>query len=829
MVEKWNGQFVSEEVGIPLPHTFGDGFERLLGMALRKNKKRAHLLVSTVLGKHIPQEPSIISAAAAALADQIHRHSIFNNANRGLNEDEITVVRRIAREKVIAIMDGKARSVFDDPDSDYVFVPDVTVFGYAETATSLGALVAQYLYSDYIHSTRYPVAGTVDYGGFDEEHSHATAHHITPTDVTLLNNPKRSIVLVDDELTTGNTVMNTIRLFESHAHHETYYIATLTDLRTKEAVAKFAEFEKELGIHVDVISLISTELDVPANAVERAEPIIERIKNDTERSLDKAAPGVVVKRAYAKAPANLSKGITATDLDKVVYEASALTDIVAPVQNEKVLVLGIEEDMFFGLSFADALQKKNRSHNIFFSSATRSPVVAYDDPGYAIRDRIKYDVEDDDASRYVYNVGQSFDRIIIVTDSSASTKRIQGLIDKLVYRTKVVEILEAQLNSNELQEPLHGPEFGSYKKEDVSWLLKDLSNVELEAPTEEREEAIQSGGAHYAESLPVEYVPTVEYQQLFFDSLDQNKTKLAEAIGLVSEQVFALRNANPVLVSLARAGTPVGVLMKRYLESAYKHEVPHYAVSIVRGKGIDYNALKYIAANHNPADVVFVDGWTGKGAITKELRDALNEFESNTGIHFDAELAVLADPGSCVSIYGTRDDYLIPSACLNSTVSGLISRTVLNEAFVGEHDYHGAKFYREFAGNDVSQQFIDTIVDELSEELFEKSRLALLAHTVTEPDWSGWKMVEQVSEEYGINNVNLVKPGVGETTRVLLRRVPWRILVRPQDKASLRHILLLAEQRGVEVEEREDLPYACIGLIHPHFTKGATGFDGGKA
>ncbi|WP_159606861.1 cysteine protease StiP domain-containing protein, partial [Agromyces humi] len=42
-----------------------------------------------------------------------------------------------------------------------------------------------------------------------------------------------------------------------------------------------------------------------------------------------------------------------------------------------------------------------------------------------------------------------------------------------------------------------------------------------------------------------------------------------------------------------------------------------------RGKGIDSNALSYIAAHHNAADAVFVDGWTGKGAISRELAVAV--------------------------------------------------------------------------------------------------------------------------------------------------------------------------------------------------------------
>jgi hypothetical protein len=86
--------------------------------------------------------------------------------------------------------------------------------------------------------------------------------------------------------------------------------------------------------------------------------------------------------------------------------------------------------------------------------------------------------------------------------------------------------------------------------------------------------------------------------------------------------------------------------------------------------------------------------------------------------------------------------------------------------------------------------------------------------------------VERISEEYGIHDVNLVKPGVGETTRVLLRRVPWKILARAGAGADLDHVRLLAEQRGVPVEEAGELPYSCVGLIHPRYTRGATGADG---
>ena len=365
-------------------------------------------------------------------------------------------------------------------------------------------------------------------------------------------------------------------------------------------------------------------------------------------------------------------------------------------------------------------------------------------------------------------------------------------------------------------DPLRGPEFGSYPAADVAWLLTDLSGVALEAPTEEREEAVQSGGAHYAESLPVEFQPDEGYLAVYRAALDATAVRLAQAAGTVTELILRERGPDVALASLARAGTPVGILLRRWAAARHGLDLPHYAVSIVRGRGIDRLALRHLAEHHDPSTVVFVDGWTGKGAINRELAAALADQDG-----FDPDLAVLADPGRCARTFGTRDDWLIASACLNSTVSGLVSRTVLNDRLIGPGQYHGAKFYAELAGADVSHDFLDTVTAAFG------SVTDTTAPADREPDHAGWAAVERIVQEYGIGDINLVKPGVGETTRVLLRRVPWKVLTRAgAPEADLAHVRLLAAQRGVPVEEVDGLPYSCVGLIHPRFTRGATGADG---
>ncbi|GAA0804564.1 cysteine protease StiP family protein [Spirilliplanes yamanashiensis] len=379
--------------------------------------------------------------------------------------------------------------------------------------------------------------------------------------------------------------------------------------------------------------------------------------------------------------------------------------------------------------------------------------------------------------------------------------------------------------------PLHGPGFSSYAADEVSWLLTDLSDVELEAPVEEREEAIQAGTAHYAESLPVEYQPTEEYLRLFYAALDASADRVARAVGTLTELILAER-PSPALVSLARAGTPIGILMRRWAAFAHGHRPPHYTVSIVRGRGIDRTALRYLAEAHDPRQVVFVDGWTGKGAICRELRQALAAVSAEEGLCFDPTLAVLADPGSCTTAYGTRDDFLIPSACLNSTVSGLVSRTVCNDRLIAPEQFHGAKFYPELAAADVSALFLDRISERFPAVA---GRVAAewpeLAAADRRPRWSGWRSAEALCSRYGLGDVNLLKPGVGETTRVLLRRVPWRVLVRPDAGAELDHVRRLAAERGVPVDEVPGLPYMCVGLIRPRdaTAPAAAGRPGGTA
>jgi Phosphoribosyl transferase (PRTase)/PELOTA RNA binding domain len=373
---------------------------------------------------------------------------------------------------------------------------------------------------------------------------------------------------------------------------------------------------------------------------------------------------------------------------------------------------------------------------------------------------------------------------------------------------------------SDVPQPLVGPAFGSYAPDEVRWLLKDISSVTLEETAERREGPIQRGERHYSETLPVEYRPTKEYRRLFDRHVVSAAGRVAESVGLVAELLLRERGPDLVLASLARAGTPIGVLLRRWANDVHGLDWPHFTLSIIRGRGIDLNALRWLAYKYDPPAVAFIDGWTGKGAIAAELFRAVTHanasLELSSGHGFDPSLAVLADPGCCVRTFGTRDDYLIPSACLNSTVSGLVSRTVLNEGLIGPNDFHGAKFYRHLAGDDVSAAFIERTSTQFSFVRTAVARkLGELEPDQRLPTQRGRSAIARICERFDLPSEHLAKPGIGETIRVLLRRIPWRILVNPERQGDLAPVRLLAAERGVPVRATYGLPYAAVGLIRP--------------
>lgn len=362
----------------------------------------------------------------------------------------------------------------------------------------------------------------------------------------------------------------------------------------------------------------------------------------------------------------------------------------------------------------------------------------------------------------------------------------------------------------------------SYNDSDVTMLLKDLTGIMEELSAEEREHAIQSG-IHYSEMLPQEKAPSKEYEELYEKALKEKSYEIAchtaEIAKIISRIEPGVKGRNvPVIISLARAGIPVGVVIKRYL-NRMGIDAHHFAISIIRDKGIDKNAMNYIygfCVKLNIAvgkNLVFVDGWTGKGAIKNQLTEAVADLKKDpkwAGISDD--LYVLADPANITMYCGTHKDYMLPSACLNSTCAGLISRTILN-SHIGPDDFHGSVRFDRFKDIDKSREFVDAIsseFDRVDKEFMPEGKLLSLSGP------TGMEIVMNVCRDYGVKDYKKVKPGIGETTRVLLRRIPHVVLINTttnMDDKDIAHILMLCRDKNIPVERYDLGMYKVCGII----------------
>lgn len=357
------------------------------------------------------------------------------------------------------------------------------------------------------------------------------------------------------------------------------------------------------------------------------------------------------------------------------------------------------------------------------------------------------------------------------------------------------------------------PFTGSYSVNDVQFLLKPIAMEDT--PLHIKEALIQSGQKHYSEMLTHESPPSGDYLQLFYQAMNLNRTRMAEHLLHLAGRIRATRPNGIVLISLARAGTPIGVLLKHVLKRYFNLDAAHYSISILRDFGIDQNALRYVLQHHSPDELTFVDGWTGKGVIARQLAASLQAFAETDGAVIPAELYVLADLSGHAAVSASQEDYLIPSCILNSTVSGLISRSVYTRNSVNAGDFHGCFYYHAFRRHDLSNYFITEVLSSIEQIQLD---CALQPQNIVPMSPQQLKIqsrqfLDWISQRYGIQNQHFIKPGIGEATRVLLRREAGLLLLNDLQSEATRHLRWLANTKSIPVESVKDLPYRAAALI----------------
>lgn len=342
-----------------------------LGVAIRRNPRRVQLLVNPSLAKHVPVAPEQARRAAAALAE---------------------VVRATGQ------VDRRT-----------------LVMGFAETATGLSQLVAEALAPvDFITTTRTAAAGTPGSGhlAFEEEHSHAVRHLLVPVDQSLLVD-RDLIVLVDDELSTGRTTVNVMRQLRSLSPKASFIVACLVDARPEEAVREFTAATCASGIEARVLGLDRADVGVPLDASQRAAPFLSAVSGES-----RTAPTAPVTTCTVSTPTVLPRGglvLPCVETERVVSAmVAAVGELCA--DGSRIHVVGDEEQIYLAVRLAEGLQVDPRAAgwSVVVSSTTRSPILAIDRPDYPVRSVLEYQAAGE--PRYLYNVGEDIDVIVLVPD-----------------------------------------------------------------------------------------------------------------------------------------------------------------------------------------------------------------------------------------------------------------------------------------------------------------------------------------------------------------------------------------------------------------------------
>ena len=662
------------------------------------------------------------------------------------------------------------------------------VVAFAETATAIGAVVSGFFHDCFfLTTTRETLPDWAPALSFEERHSHAKQHFLCVRDEDALRRASQ-VILVDDEFTTGRTAVNLKNALDGClAPGCNIFAAALA------ASAESLELLSDSGMTPVYLARLEdmTNRTIPENFIP-----------DRETQPRNAAEIRHINTIFDPRLGVNSDSFLAESRGFCAQLAADFPD--SP--GEVLEIIGTEEFCYAPLILGKMLSRKFRRTVVHCT--TRSPMLPAESdrsgfelpaPGeYPIVSRAKLpSVYDPERTVYLYN-SEPCDLSIIMTDAESPDEAALQALCGAAGGRKVIVI------------HWHGKRLPtSYPPEDVQLLLTDITGKIQPLPAREREKLIQ-GGVHYSELLPAEYEPSPAYFQEYERGLRLWAKPNADAVRTVAEAIWAEKGRRAVLVSLARAGTPAGVLIKRYIRKKYGVSLPHYSISIIVGCGIDRRALEYILARHSAEGIQFIDGWTGKGMITRTLRSAVEQFPLfEYGIGRDrldrlCEIAVLADPAGLCRLCGTHDDMFIPCACLNSVVSGLFSRTVLKDGLISPDGFHGAAYFGELAGSDRTMDFISAIEREMSYE----------AATLP-PMISGGGLAEarDIAEKFGVKDIKLVKPGIGETTRVLLRRIPELILLRDRNSPLTRHIVELAQEKGVEVREYPLRCYEACGII----------------
>jgi len=337
----------------------------LVKIAKRENnKKRNYLIVNKLQGKHIPVIPS-------------EAFAVFENLAQQLEKEYQT-------ERLLLI-------------------------GFAETATAIGAAIADKLNANYIQTTRETLPD-VEYLYFSEEHSHATEQKLVKNDLDRIKDHIDRIIFIEDEVTTGKTIQNLINLLTKYYPEIRHYsVASLLNGMDEKTLLQY----KEKGI--SFFFLVKTD---QRDYSEKAESFVNN--GDYIHASDLSNPVSSVKitvKNYMDTRRLVEMNKYRISLDALWKEIDKQINVI---EYQNVLVIGTEEFMYPALYVARQIEEKGL--NVRCHSTTRSPIVVCKEKDYPLHAR--YELKsfyDEERITYIYDLSHA-DCVLILTDAQDKGK-----------------------------------------------------------------------------------------------------------------------------------------------------------------------------------------------------------------------------------------------------------------------------------------------------------------------------------------------------------------------------------------------------------------------
>jgi hypothetical protein len=339
------------------------GVDQLLGFAARANAKRGFLFLSKVLGKHWPVTPSAMRAIHAHLA-------------AGVPQADGPVVFIAMAETAI----GLGQGVFE---------------AWLRANPGRQAL--------FIHSTRYRV-GTGELIEFEEAHSHAPRqflHLPPPGPERELLTRAATLVLVDDEASTGNTFLNlTQACRQLNPHIARVHLAAITNFMGDAASAALSA---RFGLPVTVGAPLSGEYRFTPGQLAQATAPAQRFEPDADRGASTRFGRLGVTRAL-RLPARVAQDI-APDIEP----------------DQSVLVLGTGEFMHCANLLGHALEQRGVAAVV--QSTTRSPILTWGAVACSLSFPDNYG---EGIANYLYNVRRGqYDQVLICHETAPNAALYQ--------------------------------------------------------------------------------------------------------------------------------------------------------------------------------------------------------------------------------------------------------------------------------------------------------------------------------------------------------------------------------------------------------------------